>query len=68
MLSNFSNIQIYGGDKDSVEACTNPVKDGDQFNLVSTGDILKVTCYHTPCHTKGHILYYLDTEYKLEEK
>ena len=21
---------------------------------------VKMTCYHTPCHTRGHILYYLE--------
>lgn len=47
-------LQVYGGDK-RIGALTNQVKDGDKFRI---GDI-NVECLFTPCHTTGHICYYL---------
>ncbi|KRT82417.1 hypothetical protein AMK59_4752, partial [Oryctes borbonicus] len=47
-------LQVFGGD-DRVDALTNKVKHGDMFTI---GDI-NVECLFTPCHTTGHICYYL---------
>jgi hydroxyacylglutathione hydrolase len=44
---------IVGGEHDNVPACDLPVKDGQ---IIEIGRV-KITCHHTPCHTKGHILY-----------
>lgn len=39
------------------------MQDGDKLDI----DGIEVTCMHTPCHTKGHILYYIDSGHKQEE-
>ena len=50
-------LQIFGGDQ-RINALTNRVKHGDKFTI---GDI-NVECLYTPCHTSGHICYYLTAE------
>ncbi|XP_041367358.1 hydroxyacylglutathione hydrolase, mitochondrial-like isoform X2 [Gigantopelta aegis] len=45
---------VYGGD-DRIEALTNKVTGGDKFDIGS----LKVKCLFTPCHTSGHICYFV---------
>lgn len=45
---------MYGGD-DRIGALTNKVGQGDKFQI---GNI-NVECLFTPCHTSGHICYYL---------
>ncbi|KAJ8972065.1 hypothetical protein NQ317_010934 [Molorchus minor] len=47
-------LQVFGGDK-RIGALTNMVKHGDKFSI---GDI-NVECLYTPCHTNGHICYFL---------
>ncbi|CAH0564853.1 unnamed protein product [Brassicogethes aeneus] len=47
-------LQVFGGD-DRIGALTNKVQHGDKFTI---GDI-NVECLFTPCHTTGHICYYL---------
>lgn len=47
-------LQVFGGD-DRIGALTNKVKHGDKFTI---GDI-NVECLYTPCHTTGHICYYV---------
>lgn len=47
-------LQVFGGDK-RIGALTNEVKHGDKFSI---GEI-NVECLFTPCHTSGHICYYL---------
>ena len=41
---------------DSVPGCTVKVDDGNVFEING----IRVTCFHTPCHTRGHILYYCE--------
>ncbi|XP_063915998.1 hydroxyacylglutathione hydrolase, mitochondrial isoform X2 [Zophobas morio] len=48
-------LQVFGGDK-RIGALTNLVKHGDKFSI---GDI-NVECLFTPCHTTGHICYYVN--------
>jgi len=50
-------LQVFGGDQ-RIGALTNRVKHGDRFNI---GDIT-VECLFTPCHTTGHICYYMTSE------
>ncbi|XP_046402364.1 hydroxyacylglutathione hydrolase, mitochondrial isoform X2 [Ischnura elegans] len=45
---------VMGGD-DRIEALTKKVSHGEEFNLGS----LSVRCLSTPCHTSGHICYYV---------
>lgn len=50
----FPSMEVYGHAIDAVEACTKRVKDGDEIPM---GE-LTVKVMHTPCHTKGHVLYH----------
>ncbi|KAJ3682928.1 hypothetical protein LUZ60_013155 [Juncus effusus] len=49
-------IKVYGGSLDDVKGCTDKVENGDKLSI---GKDLNVLCLHTPCHTKGHISYYI---------
>uniref|UniRef100_A0A3N7FAV2 hydroxyacylglutathione hydrolase n=1 Tax=Populus trichocarpa TaxID=3694 RepID=A0A3N7FAV2_POPTR len=49
-------IKVYGGSLDNVKGCTNKVENGDK---VSLGADVNILALHTPCHTKGHISYYV---------
>jgi hydroxyacylglutathione hydrolase len=50
-------LQVFGGDQ-RIGALTNMVKHGDKFSI---GDI-NVECLFTPCHTTGHICYYVNAQ------
>ncbi|PKA61798.1 Hydroxyacylglutathione hydrolase cytoplasmic [Apostasia shenzhenica] len=52
-------IKVVGGSLDNVEGCTDKVENGDRLNLGSDVNILSL---HTPCHTKGHISYYVTSK------
>jgi hydroxyacylglutathione hydrolase len=58
------DVPVYGGVKDKVEGCTHPVEHGDEFSISPT---IRVKCLETPCHTQGHISYFI-TCLHLEEK
>ncbi|XWS08401.1 hypothetical protein CRYUN_Cryun41cG0076700 [Craigia yunnanensis] len=49
-------IKIYGGSLDNVRGCTHQLQNGD---TLSVGSHLNILALHTPCHTKGHISYYV---------
>ncbi|KAK8514380.1 hypothetical protein V6N13_063271 [Hibiscus sabdariffa] len=49
-------IKVYGGSLDNVRGCTHQLQNGDTLSL---GSHLKILALHTPCHTKGHISYYI---------
>jgi len=48
--------RVYGGVGDDVPAVTHEVKDGDSFSIGKT----QVKVLFTPCHTPGHVCYYVD--------
>jgi len=50
-----STLKVYGGD-DRIGALTNKVGHDDVINLGS----LKIRCMFTPCHTTGHICYFVE--------
>lgn len=50
-------LAVYGGD-DRIDALTDKVTNGSQFKIGS----LSVKCLFTPCHTKGHICYFVQPE------
>lgn len=50
------NLFGKSGDK-RIEALTREVKHGDKISL---GDHVTITCLYTPCHTSGHMLYYVE--------
>ncbi|KAK9186812.1 hypothetical protein WN944_018201 [Citrus x changshan-huyou] len=49
-------IKVYGGSLDNVKGCTHQVENGDKCSI---GAHVNVLSLHTPCHTKGHISYYV---------
>ncbi|KAL2101112.1 hypothetical protein ACEWY4_002873 [Coilia grayii] len=54
MVKLVSGLTVYGGD-DRVGALTKKVKHNNTFKVGS----LNVTCLFTPCHTTGHICYFV---------
>lgn len=48
-------LAVYGGD-DRIGALTNKVGQDDKFKIGN----LSVTCLFTPCHTSGHICYFVE--------
>jgi len=48
-------LAVYGGD-DRIGALTQQVSHGDSFKVGS----LSVRCLATPCHTSGHICYFVE--------
>jgi hydroxyacylglutathione hydrolase len=55
-ISSKLGLEVIGGDK-RIEALTREVKHGDKISL---GDHVTITCLFTPCHTSGHMLYYVE--------
>lgn len=49
--------RVYGGVGDGVPGCTHEVTDGDGFSI---GEKTEVKVLFTPCHTPGHVCYYID--------
>ncbi|KAL5711571.1 hydroxyacylglutathione hydrolase [Ranunculus cassubicifolius] len=49
-------IEVYGGSIDNVRGCTRKVENGDKISL---GETINILSLHTPCHTRGHISYYV---------
>lgn len=57
LLKNFPDLPVYGGD-DRIEAINRKITHNDTFNIGN----LSVKCLATPCHTRGHICYYVTAE------
>lgn len=51
-------MQIMAGTREEVHGCTQPLSDCDAFGMFD-GDI-KVECFHSPGHTRGQMMYYLE--------
>ncbi|KAL7478639.1 hypothetical protein ACHAW6_004397 [Cyclotella cf. meneghiniana] len=51
---------VYGGIGDGVPGCTHEVGDGDSFLI---GRATQVKVLFTPCHTDGHVCYYVDNSH-----
>lgn len=49
-------LKVYGGD-DRIGALTNKVHQNDEIRLGN----LTIRCLFTPCHTTGHICYFIDS-------
>ena len=61
LVSALSTIdRVYGGVGDDVPAATHEVEDGDTFTI---GKATKVKVLFTPCHTPGHVCYYVDKKH-----
>ncbi|KAF9595841.1 hypothetical protein IFM89_005327 [Coptis chinensis] len=50
-------IKVYGGSLDNVQGCTHLVQNGDNISLGASN--INILSLHTPCHTRGHISYYV---------
>ncbi|XP_005734676.1 hydroxyacylglutathione hydrolase, mitochondrial isoform X1 [Pundamilia nyererei] len=61
MLKLMPGLKVYGGD-DRVDAITKKVSHSNTFKVGS----LHVKCLSTPCHTTGHICYYVTKENSTE--
>ncbi|XP_063699138.1 hydroxyacylglutathione hydrolase, mitochondrial-like [Culicoides brevitarsis] len=53
-----NKLEVFGGDE-RIGALTNHVKHGDTLKIGN----LDVECLHTPCHTSGHICYYVSSPF-----
>ncbi|CDW91444.1 hydroxyacylglutathione hydrolase [Stylonychia lemnae] len=60
----YPDLEVIGGANDSIPGCTQPVNDGDVLNLHG----MRIRCLHTPCHTRGHILYYVESDEESKEE
>jgi len=49
------NAPVYGGDE-RIPAMTHKVSQGDEFEVIG----VKVRILSAPCHTTGHVLYYIE--------
>lgn len=54
-------IKVFGGSVDNVRGCTHKLENGDKLSL---GADISILSLHTPCHTKGHISYYVNEKEK----
>jgi len=54
MKNAISGVSIVGSSYEEVPGVTVHVKHGDIIQLGT----LNITCFYTPCHTKGHMIYY----------
>ncbi|KAG1676015.1 Hydroxyacylglutathione hydrolase, mitochondrial [Nymphon striatum] len=54
-----NKLQFYGGDS-RIPETSHQLKDKDTFKIGS----LNVECFATPCHTTGHLCYYVNAENK----
>ena len=55
--SKINNLPIFGGD-DRIEALTTKLNHNEIFQV----DKINIQCLHTPCHTSGHVCYYIQSE------
>jgi len=54
IVNKVPNLTVIGGD-DRIDAVTRLVKHGDELSVGG----LQISCLFTPCHTTGHICYYV---------
>jgi len=64
LAQSYPYLKVIGGAHDSIPGCNHPINDGDILDIYG----IKIKCLHTPCHTKGHILYYCESDHGEEEK
>lgn len=57
LKSNFPDVKIISGAYDNIPETDIFLNDNDEYNFGS----LKIKVIHAPCHTKGHVLYYIPT-------
>jgi hydroxyacylglutathione hydrolase len=55
-IASHPELKIVGGEHDSIPACNLPVADGQELDMENG---IHVKVMHVPCHTRGHVLYYM---------
>eukprot|EP00112_Aurelia_sp_Birch-Aquarium-sp1_P017953 Seg4218.4 transcript_id=Seg4218.4/GoldUCD/mRNA.D3Y31 product="Hydroxyacylglutathione hydrolase mitochondrial" protein_id=Seg4218.4/GoldUCD/D3Y31 len=60
LCSKVDGLKVFGGDE-RIGALTDKVKHGDKLTVGS----FNISCLFTPCHTTGHICYYIDGDGQL---
>lgn len=55
-MTKIPNLVVCGFDE-RISGLNRRVKHGDEFKVGS----FNVKCFHTPCHTSGHICYYVSS-------
>ncbi len=55
MVQLVKGLEVYGGDQ-RIDALTKKVGHGDKLKVGG----LSVSCLFTPCHTSGHICYFVE--------
>lgn len=55
--SKLQNIPIFGGD-DRIEALTKKLFHNEVFQV----NKINIQCLHTPCHTSGHVCYFIQSD------
>ena len=55
LTAKVKGLSVFGGDE-RIDSLTKKVLHNDTFNLGS----LSIKCLHTPCHTTGHICYFVE--------
>ena len=53
----FKKIEVYAGALENLSYVTVPIKETSSFQINKD---IKMTVYLSPCHTTGHVLYYLE--------
>jgi hydroxyacylglutathione hydrolase len=56
----YPSLEVIGTGYEHVPELTQPVKDGDVFTMGS----LSIRVLHVPCHTTGHVAFYVEDEAK----
>ena len=59
LLKNNKNLEIVAGEEEDLKFTTISVKGNEQ--IVTIFGSIDVKCIKVPCHTKGHCLYYINT-------
>lgn len=57
------DCRVYGGAKDAISSVTHPVAGGDSLKVGS----LEVRVIDVPCHTSGHVAYYVSNPERKED-
>lgn len=53
-----SEVEVVAGEIDNIKGTTKAVKDNDSFQI----EDISVNVIHTPCHTKGAVCFFLQTD------
>jgi glyoxylase-like metal-dependent hydrolase (beta-lactamase superfamily II) len=58
LKNKYPNVKVFGSSNDNILELTNPVKHKDEIQIEN----LNFSVFETPCHTSGHVIYFLQNE------